>query len=347
MPGDSVTPLPVAVLVFCLLSLTAAAVAAATPVESEQLDELAGMITSIGFVPGGGDLLLLASSCGWYGFVNDVIVHPEAVDFREVLREYPGAVPDHASIGAFTAEDPGVTVVVTASPLSVYPVGLPESVSPGDLVSFRIEGNWEELDSPVLAVGQPDMTVLDLGSGGDGTVEFHATLHGVYWIELLDIGQSGPEVILLFPLVSGGTPVDVLEGRIPYPFSGAVTADEVLVELNGLRTARGLPPLARSEMLDSLACIRASELALSGSTSHFSADGTGLGDLIHGYSRFAENIGRGTGFDEAWSMLLISPLHLWTCLDPSYGEVGIGAAVDVSHDRWQLVMVQVFAGGAM
>ena len=342
---DAIVPVHAAITLICIVLTGWAAPAEASSVVSDHLDLLAGDIARMGYVPRGGDLLLLASANGWYGIVNDVIIHPARADWREVLEEY-GQGTEPCFVGSYSfADDPGLTVVVTAPRQDLFPSGLPVSLMPGDTVTFRIEGAWEDLNSPRLAMGLPDMTVLDMDEEGDGSVTFVATMPGVYWIELLEEGDNGPEVMLLFPLVSGGSARDVLEGRIPYPFSTASSAEELLEELNGLRTTRGLLPLKRDSALDSIAHLRARDLALSGSTSHFSDDGTGLGDLLHGYGRYAENIGRGTGFDEAWSMLLISPMHLQTCLDPGFESIGIGASVDVRHDQWQLVLIQVFTTG--
>jgi uncharacterized protein YkwD len=63
-------------------------------------------------------------------------------------------------------------------------------------------------------------------------------------------------------------------------------------------------------------------------------------------SIYAENIGRGKGYQEAWSMILISPFHLQTCLSEAYNKIGISGAVDSSEYEWQLVLVLVLASGA-
>jgi len=60
---------------------------------------------------------------------------------------------------------------------------------------------------------------------------------------------------------------------------------------------------------------------------------------------YGENIGRGRGYQEAWSMILISPFHLQTCMAEAYTHMGISGAVETSEYEWQLVLVQVFASG--
>ena len=84
MPGDSVVPsLALAVLV-CLLSGAQILQGSPLPEVSEALDSLAADIAERGYVPRGGDLLLMAAANGWYGFVSDVIIHPGVADWRDV-----------------------------------------------------------------------------------------------------------------------------------------------------------------------------------------------------------------------------------------------------------------------
>jgi uncharacterized protein YkwD len=342
MPGDSVIPALVGAVLLCIVPAQPAGADAGVPELSPGLCSLASVIAEYGFLPRGGDLLLMASACGWYGFVSDVIVHPGAVDTGYILEQYAFSDPGAMLVGHAVSPDSGLTVVVRASPPMVAPTGVPAAVSVGDSVSFCLEGATGGLESPTLAVEMPDLTVTDLAMTETWCTGFEASIPGVYWIELLDMGDNGPEVILLFPVVAGGTAFDVLTGDIPYPRSAASSAGEVLEELNGLRTSMGIRPLACDPALDSIGEIRARGLALSGSTSHFDDNGNGIGDLLDGSVSYGENIGRGAGFDEAWSMLLISPLHLRTCLDPSFASYGSGASVDTGRDRWQLVLVQVF-----
>ena len=147
-------------------------------------------------------------------------------------------------------------------------------------MSFVLEG-WQNLLSPMIALERPDLTVEEICMSGD-TASFPTDSPGVYWIEVLDVDESGPGVELLFPVVAGGTATDVLEGGIPYALSDARTADRVTDELNSFRTSMGLPPLHRDALLDSLAQLRAGDLALTGGTTHYSSDGSGIAELLPG-----------------------------------------------------------------
>jgi len=325
--------------VLLLAGMLLTSLAGALPVRSVELDGLAEAIAVMRQIPRGGDLLLLAADNGWYGPVSDVIIHPSS-NWQEIFEFYE--IGDYVGrIGVFVAVEHDVTVIVTAAVQRVAPDGLSESYYPGDTVNLTIP-QWNALGAPMLAIETPDMQVLEIYPDSGGTCSFVAVIPGVYWIEVLEEANNGPEVTLLFPLVVGGTERDVLEGRIDYPRSGASTMQHVLDELNNLRESMGILPLEENPLLDSIAQIRAADLAVSGSTSHQSEDGHSLTDLLPQDCMYAENIGRGTGFDEAWSMILLSPLHLRTCLSPDYRFIGTGASVDARQDKWQLVIVQVF-----
>jgi uncharacterized protein YkwD len=339
MQRHSNLPVKTALLLAGMLLTSLAGAQSALPVRSDELDGLAESISGTRRIPRGGDLLLLAAANGWYGPVSDVIIHP-STNWQELFDLYETG-DDVGRIGVFVDVEHDVTVIVTAAVQRVAPYGLSESYSPGDTVSLTFP-QWSTLGAPLLAIETPDMQVLEIYPDSGGTCSFVAVIRGVYWIEVLEEASNGPEVALLFPLVAGGTEWDVLEGRIDYPRSGASSMQQVLDELNGLRESMGILPLEENPLLDSIAQIRAADLAISGSTSHHSEDGNSLAELLPQDCMYAENIGRGTGFDEAWSMLLLSPLHLRTCLSPDYQLIGTGASVDVRHDKWQLVIVQVF-----
>ena len=71
-----------------------------------------------------------------------------------------------------------------------------------------------------------------------------------------------------------------------------------------------------------------------------------MDELPDTLSVFGENIARGRGYAEAWSMILLSPFHLNACLNPNYSRTGLAGAVDPSDYQWQLVLVQVMTGGS-
>jgi len=311
------------------------------PERVPQLDSLAVHIVRLERVPMWGELSVLAAGSGWAGMLDDVQV-------LDTESEVIQAITCGSFSGTFLygmAESGSRTVLVTAP----YPKCLPAGFTPWTLSDssavFRLTG-LDNLRNPAMAYSTPGMEVFDLFPDSDGTCTFPLEETGIYWIEVMETGDNGPEVALLFPFLSGGEPSDVFDGTMPLSWSEASSTEEILKELNDLREREGAPPLTRNGELDSVASVRASQLALSGRYDHFTPDSTSLtGILPEGILSYGENIGRGLGFQEAWSMIMISPFHLRTCLSPTFSSVGIAGAIDSERFQWQIVLVQIFADG--
>jgi len=310
------------------------------PVRSAPLDSLAADISMLGFIPSGGEFLVLAASNGWFGLISEVRITP--VD----------AAGDDPSLGLLDGEDTyygtapwsqeGDIVLVTAPEHSCYPSGVPCSVIPGTTFSFVIMG-FGRLVKPSVALGSPGLNVVDINPDSSGTLSLTLDDPGVYWVEVMQHTDRGPSIELLFPIVSGGNVNDVFSGSVPVPRSDASSSGEVLEEINGLRESLSLPELQRDPVLDSLASIRAGNLALSGTLDHIDTETGSLEELLpERTGTYGENIGRGRGYQEAWSMIMTSPFHLQTCISPEYARVGMAGAVETDDYRWQLVLVQVF-----
>lgn len=287
--------------------------------------------------------MVLAASSGWFGPLSGVRILPGESEEPEGIPEFSAGIRDRYGSAPWSAG--GDMVLVTAPSPSCVPLGLSPGVPVGSSVSFRLKG-FLRLKKPEVAVLTPTMEVIELLPDSSGGIGFSAMNRGVYWVEVMQHTAGGPIIELLFPVIAGGNAADVLSGSIPLPRSGADSPSMVLEELNRLRESMGIPPLLRTDALDSIAAIRAGNLAFSGAFNHIDLEAGSLEQIIpRGVGRYGENIGRGRGYREAWSMILISPLHLRTCISGDYSRAGLAGAVDCREYQWQLVLVQVFASG--
>jgi hypothetical protein len=313
------------------------------PVRIPPLDSLAANIVRIGTIPDAGELPVVAAASGWFGMIADIrVVDPGGRELSQILADSTG-VWAYCGLADWPGRD-GILVVLAPPPYCL-PDGVMASVDTGSEVRFSLSG-YSALSRPATAVRTPAMSIVDLLPDTTGRFSFQAAQRGIYWVEVLSEGPNGPSVSLLFPVIAGGEAMDVLQGTIPLDTPSVSSAPQILEDMNTLRIRAGLEPLNRSATLDSIAAVRAAHLALTGSYDHLSS-GLGLEQMLPaGVGAFGENIARGSGFQEAWSMVLISPFHLRTCLSPDYSATGIGAAVDWGEGQWQLVMVQVFTGEA-
>lgn len=310
------------------------------PVRIPSLDSLASDISLLGYVPSGGNLPVLAAANHWFGLLSGVQLLPG--DSRELIaiQEDTSGKWGYFGIADWSAD--GDKVLVLAPPHRCLPLEIQPEVPTGSEVGFVLDG-YETLRNPQTAIRTPGMKVTDLIPDSTGRCTFSAAEYGIYWVEIMEQTISGPSITLLFPVISGGTVADVLMGNIPSSASDAACPEDVLDEMNSLRENAGIPALHRESMLDSIASIRAGTLAFSGTSVHFSPLNSNLPDILPvGVEMYGENIGRGAGYQEAWSMILISPFHLRTCMSPTYRNIGIAGAVDSGAYEWQLVMVQIF-----
>jgi len=314
------------------------------PLRMPELDSLACDISRLGYIPSGGDILILAASNHWYTLLSGVRLLPaESDEMASVLTDTSGK---WSFYGTAPWTRSGDLVLVTAPSYVCLPSDPEPSVAAGSNISFRIHG-YDLLNYPRTAISTPDLTVLEISPDSAGQFSLQTRMTGVYWIEVMQQTPSGPSIELLFPIVAGGTALDVLAGIVESIDSGADCPENILQELNNLRHSMGIHVLRRSRTLDSLASLRAEDLAFSGSYVHFGCDTGSLPDILPAeISVYGENIGRGRDFQEAWSMILISPFHLQTCLSEAYTHAGLSGAVDSSVFEWQLVLVQIFASKA-
>ncbi len=314
------------------------------PQHIPQLDSLASDMSLMGYIPQGGEMLVLAASNNWFGLLSGVRLLPgDSDELDSILADTTGK---WRYFGSALWSTGGDVLLVTAPEPKCLPRNMEHAVRAGSEAVFYLDG-YELLHEPRTAVSTPYLEVLEINPDSTGRFVFSTHSRGVYWVEVMQQTESGPSIELLFPVIAGGTAEDVFRGTIDIPVSIADSPSEILNELNSLRQSRGIPILESSEILDSLASIRAGNLAFSASFSHFGLNTGSLAEILpEGISAYGENIGRGRGYQEAWSMILISPFHLQTCMSQTYTHTGISGAVDSSEYEWQLVLVQIFASGA-
>lgn len=315
----------------------------APPQRNPHLDSLASDISSIGYIPSGGEMLILAASNNWFSLLTSVKLLPG--DSDELLSIPADTTGEWSCYGSAFWTPEGDVLLVSAPAPGCLPYDIRPAHQTTSEAEFYLDG-YELLIEPRTAVSTPDLEVLRIIPDSTGRFAFDTPRTGVYWVEVMQQTESGPSVELLFPVIAGGTADDIFRGVIDIPVSEADSPAGILHELNSIRQSRGIQVLESSEILDSLASTRAGNLAFSSSFAHFGLNTGSLPEILPAdISVYGENIGRGRGYQEAWSMLLLSPFHLQTCMSEAYTHVGISGAVDTEEWEWQLVLVQVFASG--
>jgi hypothetical protein len=94
--------------------------------------------------------------------------------------------------------------------------------------------------------------------------------------------------------------------------------------INGLRTSRGLAPLAIDGALAGSAQSWASHMASTNTLAH----DPNLGSAVSGWTSIGENVGSGPSVNNIWNAFVASPTHLHNLLNPNFTHVGVGYLVD-------------------
>jgi len=295
------------------------------------LDVMARAIMNHGAIPRGPELILLGVASGWRGTVTGIRMGDSAA----------ALVPEGTLYGTYTFE--GTTVTVTGSPPRA---GLCDIAPAGPVVGeeeMTLAG-LQNLEDPLVTLMHPDMSVDTLLPDSSGRAAAHLGEEGVHWVEITSMDRGDPTVVCLLPLVRGLSLQEAMTDQIKAGGPEVYSAEDVLDDLNRIRAARGLQSLEADPELFEMARARSMVLAESGQMRHLTSGGTALPEMMTGTeAAYAENIAMGAGWSEAWSMILISPTHMASCLRPSFGRAGIAAGLTADSTGWQLVMVQVFA----
>ncbi len=210
------------------------------------------------------------------------------------------------------------------------------------------------LAHPRLLLLAPGGEIEEVPTGASGrTVTAAVPLPeqpGTAWVELVADGDTGPEVVALFPVAVGRPPPAVWEGQAPPPEPPDLSPDRAerlaFELLNRDRVRHGLRPLAWDERLAAVARAHSRDMAEQGYFGHVSPSGGGHRARLAaaGYRALvsAENISHAQSVAEAEQALMRSPGHRANILDPRVTRVGIGLARDPRGElRW--LVTQLFA----
>ena len=126
------------------------------------------------------------------------------------------------------------------------------------------------------------------------------------------------------PAGAGTVPTRQAPAAVSLPTPGAAEADFV-ARINGLRTSRGLAPLAVHDDLVAAATDWAAHLADIDRLEH---DGDLAGDVGVRWSKLGENVGFGTAVGPVWDAFVASPGHFANLVDAQYTHVGVAVVVD-------------------
>jgi uncharacterized protein YkwD len=224
------------------------------------------------------------------------------------------------------------TVVVSGAEVSFEP--LPRRLRTGE--ELRLAGTLgDRFDHAHLAVTMPDGKVQSFEAAGrrfEGRVLVQSS--GVYRVELLGDGNTGPVVVANFSVY-----VDVDEPNAPRQESGSPLAartgaqieEALLRRVNDERAHAGLPPVASFDPLAIVAHAHSQDMADHGFFGHVSPTTGTTDDRVRQSGipviGYGEDLSKGADVEAVHQQLMASPAHRAIILDPRFTRVGIGVVV--------------------
>ncbi len=186
------------------------------------------------------------------------------------------------------------------------------------------------------------------------------TTLGRYAIEVLGTGPSGPEVAALFSVDVGDAPLGTDKAvaapsasrpSVPSPAEPTTLPEAraaLLLRINALRAANGVPGVVSDQRLDAVAQAYAERMALGHFFAHVAPEGDSLSERLraagYAFSANGENLGRaGPGPLAAHSSVEESPGHRRNLMLPGFSRLGLGVAVETIGGRKQTLVVEVLA----
>lgn len=245
-----------------------------------------------------------------------------------------GALPagEATHAGAGVAERGGTTcAVLLVSRRRARLERFPREVAVGVRVVLR--GRLIGLERPRAYATGPDGKARELEVGGGAPFAVPVTFDapGLWRVELVGTGPSGPQVAALLLVSAGGAPLDLPE-RATAPDPGDATDAEALVlgAVNALRGRHGLDPLSASEPLREAARRQAAAMLAAGRLAHVLPGSGDVGARLRRagipFRRALENLARGSSALETQGSLEESPAHLANLLEPRVRRIGVGLA---------------------
>jgi uncharacterized protein YkwD len=263
---------------------------------------------------------------------------------RKVLVGIPGNLPinRYAIVERELAGLPTLAILVASVELTLLPV--PRHMSRRD--TLRLAGSLAPRFSETrLAVTMPRGDVRTFERPGrDFTADLRLDVSGVYEIELLGDGPSGPVVVANFPVyvdTAEDETVDAAPAPSPEvsdddaPLTPASVEERLLVLLNADRAKAHVGRVQPDDELAAVARSHSQDMADHNFFGHVSpTTGTPEDRLrrahISGLLAYGENVVLAGNAQGAHQSLMDSPGHRGNMLRAEYTEVGIGAVVDAS-----------------
>lgn len=273
-------------------------------------------------------------------------------DVRESLpARLAAALPrgtfSHFGIG-IAERGAAARAVLLASRRELQLAPFPRDIAPGATAELRGE-LLGPLRAPRIFLTDPTGSPRSAPSSGDRRFVARLTFDrpGRWVVEVLADGAGGPRIVGLLPISVGGASLAAPpRPDAPEPVDVAQAEAEVLVAVNRLRSARGLPPVTASAALTAAARRHSAAMLEAHEVAHVLPGGQDAGGRLRAaripFRKVLENLARGSTSLAAHASLEESPAHLANLIAPEVERAGIGVARRLGGDNPAVYLTELF-----
>jgi uncharacterized protein YkwD len=242
-----------------------------------------------------------------------------------------GAVT-HIGAGAEVRGDVAFLVMLT-SRRSALLEPFPREVARGGRAT--LSGSLVGLKDPRVFVttpaGKAEEVATRVGARGTFTAQLRFPLAGRYLVEVVGMGDRGPEVAALLPIGCGGATFEETErGEVAEPADAGEAEAQVVAAINAARRRHSLPPLAADPALQAVARRHSADMLARNLLAHVLPGSGNVGERLRvakvPFRRAAENLAKGPTTLAAHTAAAESPAHLENILSREISRVGCGIA---------------------
>jgi uncharacterized protein YkwD len=297
---------------------------------------------------GVGEVALRAGFVGVFQTAAVFLLDGDSDAWRRALADVASNMPI-TRYGLHVSDDGVASVVFGRVELSLEP--FPRIFRPGEACRLRgeVTGRYDEAR---VYVTRPDGKVEETRLGGrkiDLSLPVQAP--GVYRVEVMSDGATGPVVLVNVPIYVGvdepaWAPAPAWPGDSDAPATRAQAEARLLTLLNEARRAAGLAPLAADAELGAVALAHTEDMIAQRFFGHVSPSTGKVESRLQRagvvVSLSGENVAQAGTAHDAHRILMDSPAHRANMLGAKFTHVGIGVGFR-SADAGDLLTTMVFA----
>jgi uncharacterized protein YkwD len=268
---------------------------------------------------------------------------------RTALHDLLNQVPKNTPINRYgIAGGRGQDAVVVIGVVEASLADFPRSVPPGG--TLRLKGGISErFQHASVFATNPEGKIDELPMSGrdiDATLTFPSS--GVYKLELLGYGATGPVVLVNVPIQVGVEEKhEAASKNAAAPIATPEEAEAALLSLlNAERKRQGLTSLASDAELRGIALAHSEDMTAHHFFGHVSPTTGTPEDRVRAaglrVSKFGECVALDFTPDAAFRGLMDSPAHRAAMLDPSFTHVGIGVSFVFTNGQRRLNATLLF-----